>query len=47
MFGSFRTLLALGVVISHLGSAPYMGTYAVFGFYALSGYLMTLIMHET
>lgn len=47
MFGSFRTLLALGVVISHLGSASYMGTYAVFGFYALSGYLMTLIMHET
>jgi peptidoglycan/LPS O-acetylase OafA/YrhL len=47
MFGFFRTLLALAVVVEHLGPAHYVGPYAVFGFYVLSGYLMTLIMHET
>lgn len=34
------------VVAFHLGGVPYMGGYAVFGFYALSGYLMTLIMQN-
>ncbi|MCK9259290.1 MAG: acyltransferase [Azoarcus sp.] len=47
MFGFFRTLLALAVVLEHLGPAHYIGPYAVFGFYVLSGYLMTLIVHET
>lgn len=47
MFGTFRTFLALAVVFEHLGPVPYVGPYAVFGFYALSGYLMTLIMHQT
>ena len=35
------------VVFQHLGGMGVMGGYAVFGFYTLSGYLMTLIMHET
>jgi len=43
MFGTYRTLLALMVVALHLGDLS-MGGYAVFGFYVLSGYLMTLIM---
>lgn len=44
MFGTYRTLLALMVVAQHLGGIPAAGGYAVFGFYCLSGYLMTLIM---
>ncbi len=46
MFGLYRTLLALMVVALHLGGVPWIGGYAVFGFYTLSGYLMTLIMHQ-
>lgn len=44
MFGTYRTFLALMVVALHLGGLPKIGVYAVFGFYCLSGYLMTLIM---
>lgn len=44
MFGTYRTFLALMVVALHLGGIPKIGAYAVFGFYCLSGYLMTLIM---
>ena len=47
MFGIFRTLLALAVVVDHLGGVHGMGTYAVFGFYVLSGYLMTMVLHRT
>ncbi len=46
MFGTYRTLLALMVVAIHLGGIPTVGCYAVFGFYILSGYLMTFIMQE-
>ena len=48
MLGLLRTTLALMVMIYHLinGELP-LGTYAVFGFYIISGYLMTLIMHES
>jgi peptidoglycan/LPS O-acetylase OafA/YrhL len=45
MFGFYRTLLALMVVFQHLGGIKTLGGYAVFGFYILSGYLMTLILH--
>lgn len=45
MFGTFRVLLALMVVAAHIGIVPRIGQYAVFGFYILSGYLMTMIMH--
>lgn len=47
MFGLFRTCLALLVVVGHLHGPFELGTYAVFGFYILSGYLMTTIMHES
>lgn len=46
MFGLYRTVLAGMVVAQHLGGVPNVGAYAVFGFYTLSGYLMTLIMQE-
>lgn len=49
--GSFRLLLAYMVVVSHLseGTAQtsHFGVFAVFGFYSLSGYLITRILHET
>ena len=47
MFGAYRTFLALMVVSLHLGGIPAIGAYAVFGFYCLSGYLMTLIMQTS
>jgi len=34
------------VVMQHLGNVSALGVYAVFGFYILSGYLMTLILHS-
>jgi peptidoglycan/LPS O-acetylase OafA/YrhL len=46
MFGILRTFLALVVVAGHLYGPWKMGTYAVFGFYALSGYLMTMTMAQ-
>lgn len=47
MFGFLRLALAHMVMLAHLwpDSIPWAGTYAVFGFYALSGYLMTLVLN--
>ena len=45
--GVLRITLALIVMITHLVHFSPSGTYAVFGFYIISGYLMTLIMHES
>ncbi len=47
MFGTYRTFLALIVVVHHLISIPVIGHYAIHGFFILSGYLMTLIMVNT
>lgn len=46
MFGFYRTFLACMVIAHHLGGILMLGPYAVFGFYMLSGYLMTLILHD-
>jgi peptidoglycan/LPS O-acetylase OafA/YrhL len=47
MFGTWRTLLAIEVVVSHILFVPILGGYAVFSFFVLSGFLMTSIMHTT
>lgn len=47
MLGIYRTALALMVVLTHLGGVHAMGHYAVFGFFIVSGYLMTLIVNES
>ncbi|MEZ9282170.1 acyltransferase family protein [Vibrio cyclitrophicus] len=47
MLGSFRFILAIFVVTQHLLLIPYMGHFAVHGFFILSGFLMTLVMKNT
>ena len=51
MFGLWRYGLSLLVVCSHIwgtvdGRLNWVGLYSVFSFYTLSGYLMTLVLHE-
>jgi peptidoglycan/LPS O-acetylase OafA/YrhL len=43
MFGSYRTFLAVLVIANHIGGISEIGRYAVYGFFVLSGYLMTYI----
>ncbi|MEW6682910.1 MAG: acyltransferase [Nitrospirota bacterium] len=51
MMGFLRFTLAMFVVTAHLTEGvrffSHWGVFAVFGFYLISGYLMTLILHET
>lgn len=52
MFGTYRFLLACMVVCGHtryllFDRINWLGPWAVFGFYVLSGYLMTRVLHET
>jgi len=44
MFGIYRTALAVVVVLDHFGSVPVASMTMVFGFYCLSGFLMTALM---
>lgn len=51
MFGIYRYVLALLVMHGHLvlffdGTWSWLGVYAVVSFFSLSGYLMTLVLHE-
>jgi peptidoglycan/LPS O-acetylase OafA/YrhL len=51
LFGIYRYVLAIMVVFAHLwgqldGRMNWLGLYAVFSFYLLSGYLMTLVLNE-
>lgn len=47
MFGTYRWVLAALVANTHLGFSHHLGgATAVFGFYVLSGYLMTLMIVE-
>jgi len=48
MFGIYRFILATMVAFAHLATpiADWVGIYAVFCFYLLSGYLMTLVLNE-
>ena len=48
-FGIFRYLLSNLVILAHLqpNITNWTGIYAVFGFYILSGFLMTYILNET
>ena len=47
IFGTYRTILALAVILHHLGGFWEMGRYAVFGFFILSGFLMNYILHNS
>lgn len=49
MLGIFRYVLALMVTLSHLWTslAGWSGVTAVFGFYVISGYLMTSVLNQT
>lgn len=46
MLGTYRVILALMVVFQHSGRIPFLGAYAVFTFFVISGYLMTYILKE-
>ncbi|MGB2741782.1 MAG: acyltransferase [Cognaticolwellia sp.] len=46
MFGTLRTILALMVVIGHIFWVSDFGRFAVFGFYILSGFLMTHVVQK-
>lgn len=47
-FGIYRYVLACMVIMTHTGPHAYarLGNYAVFGFYILSGYVMSFILHN-
>lgn len=46
MFGIYRSVLALFVVWLHVYGTKALGSFAVYAFFSLSGFLMTLLMCE-
>ncbi|WP_063701694.1 acyltransferase family protein [Pseudoalteromonas gelatinilytica] len=46
MLGTFRFFLALMVVVTHMFYPYWFGHYAVFGFFIISGYLMTMVVNK-
>jgi peptidoglycan/LPS O-acetylase OafA/YrhL len=44
MFGTYRTLLAVAVVVDHFMALGISSSPAVYGFFCLSGFLMTMLM---
>ena len=46
MFGSFRFVLAVMVVLSHVGGVEIIASIAVWGFFMLSGFLMTAVLNK-
>lgn len=47
MFGTFRYVLALVVLVNHFSTVPMVGKYAVYVFFMLSGYLMAHILNTS
>jgi peptidoglycan/LPS O-acetylase OafA/YrhL len=47
MFGIYRFVLALNVMLFHILALPTIGPLAVYSFFILSGFLMTTIMHKS
>ena len=45
MFDAFRFVMALLVVVTHIGGVEILGGIAVWGFYVLSGFLMTAVLN--
>ena len=45
MFGLYRLMLALLVVVTHLGSTEIFGGLAVWAFFMLSGFLITGVLN--
>lgn len=46
MFGTYRLYLALCVASTHYGGGGFIGCYAVFAFFVLSGYMMSLTLDQ-
>jgi peptidoglycan/LPS O-acetylase OafA/YrhL len=46
VFGTYRFVLALLVVVTHIGHVEIIGGFAVWGFFMLSGFLITGVLHS-
>ena len=46
MFGIFRLVLAVMVLITHIGGVEMVAGFAVWGFFMLSGFLMTAVLNS-